>query len=40
MQIVIGAVIFAVGCLFGAWLILAGSSRKRTGQARNSRTLY
>ena len=26
MQIVIGAAVFAVGSLFGAWLILAGQS--------------
>ena len=29
-----GAAIFAVGCLFGAWLILAGqqSQKNKTGQ--------
>lgn len=34
MQMVIGAAIFAVGCLFGAWLILAGqqSKKNRTSQ--------
>ena len=34
MQMVIGAAIFAVGCLFGAWMILAGqqSQKNRTSQ--------
>lgn len=34
MQMVIGAAIFAAGCLVGAWLILAGqqSQKNRAGQ--------
>lgn len=34
MQMVIGAAIFAVGCFFGAWLLLAGqqSQKNRAGQ--------
>lgn len=34
MQMVIGAAIFAVGCLFGAWLTLAGQ------QSQKSRTSH
>lgn len=34
MQMVVGAMVFAVGCLFGAWMILAGqqSQKNRTSQ--------
>ena len=34
VHMVIGAAIFAVGCLFGAWLTLAGqqSQKNRVGQ--------
>ena len=29
MQTIIGAAIFAAGCLFGAWLILAGQASQK-----------
>lgn len=34
VSMICGAAIFAVGCLFGAWLILAGqtSQKNRAGQ--------
>ncbi len=41
MEILIGAAVFAVGCLFGAWLVLAGQQSKtnRTGQKLQSAIL-
>lgn len=34
MQMVIGALIFAVGCLFGAWLILAWQQSQKNQAGR------
>jgi len=37
MQMVIGAAIFAVGALFGAWLLLAGQQSKTDRTSRKIR---
>lgn len=41
MQMVIGAAIFAAGCLFGAWLILTGqqSQKNRMGKSVDERRI-
>ncbi len=37
MEFAIGAAIFAVGCLFGAWLVLAGQQSKTDRTSRKIR---